>query len=216
MAIGAGGSSGVKAYEAAVRRSFSSPTNNTSNVRSVPSGFKSEDRGGRTRTLSKDAYNTVKDAFNYAQRIGSPMTMDQLSDQYKQYNVKYDRPAVFRENYGDVVNAVGTPLASTYYQDPSGNERFFTAAPPTMGQLFGDMGRALVGGYNTYIPQSQATMGPYGLPVGPEGSMPVSTGGFIQRQPGLLQSIANAGMNYLGSGGMLGSILGMFKSTREK
>ena len=210
MAIGAGGSSGVKAYEAAVRRSFSSPTN-TSNVRSVPSSFKESDKGGRTKTLSKDAYNTVRDAFNYAQSIGSPMTMQDLSNQYKQYNVKYDRPAVFRENYGDVVNAVGTPLASTYYKDPSGAERFFTAAPPTMGQLFGDIGRGLFSGYNTYVPPDQSTT--YGIP---QGAMPVTTGGYIQRQPGLFQNLANAGMDYLGSGGMLGSILGMFKSTKEK
>jgi len=210
MAIGAGGSSGVKAYEAAVRRSFSSPTN-TSNVRSVPSSFKESDKGGRTQTLSKDAYNTVRDAFNYAQSIGSPMTMQDLSNQYKQYNVKYDRPAVFRENYGDVANAVGTPLASTYYKDPSGAERFFTAAPPTMGQLFGDIGRGLFSGYNTYVPPDQSTT--YGIP---QGAMPVTTGGYIQRQPGLFQNLANAGMDYLGSGGMLGSILGMFKSTKEK
>ena len=209
MAIGGGGSSGVKAYESRVRSATPS-FSRSSNVRSAPASFRSSDRGGRGRTLSKRAIETVSDATRYAEKIGSPQTFSSLADQYKQYNVKYDRPAVFRENYGDVVNTVGTPLASTYYMDPNtGAERFFTAAPPTMGQLFGDMGRALFTGYNTYIPQSQSTMGPYGLPVGPEGSMPISSGGYIQRQEGLFPK-------YLSQGGLLGSILGMLKTTRDK
>lgn len=180
-----------------------------SKVRSKPSGGP---QGGKGRTLSKGAIQTVMDASQYARDIGSPMQFSDLADQYKQYNVKYDRPAVFRENYGDQVNTVGTPLASTYYMDPNtGAERFFTAAPPTMGQLFGDIGRAFTG-YNTYIPQSQAIMGPYGLPVGPKGSTALTSGGYVQRQPGIIE----AGMNYLGQGGLLGSILGMFKTTRDK
>jgi len=211
MAIAGGGSGGVKAYEKAVRRatpSYNSPVN------TKPSGGP---QGGKGRTLSKGAIQTVMDATRYAEKIGSPMQFSDIADQYKQYNVKYDRPAVFRENYGDVVNAVGTPLAPTYYKDPvTGEERFVAAAPPTFAQLGGDMGRALFSGYNTYVPQSQATIGPYGLPVGPEGSVPISSGGYIQRQPGLFQSIGKAGMDYLGSGGLLGAILGMFKSTKEK
>ena len=211
MAIGAGGSGGVKAYEKKVRRA--TPSYNPP-PRYKPSGGP---QGGKGKTLSKRAIETISDATRYAEKIGSPMQFSDLANQYKQYNVKYDRPAVFRENYGDVVNTVGTPLASTYYKDPTTDaERFFTAAPPTLGQLFGDVGRGLLSGYNTYVPQSEATMGPYGLPVGPEGSMPISSGGYIQRQPGMLQNIAQAGMNYLGQGGLLGSILGMFKSTKEK
>jgi hypothetical protein len=211
MAIAGGGSGGVKAYEKAVRRA--TPSYNPP-PRYKPSGGP---QGGKGKTLSKRAIETISDATRYAEKIGSPMQFSDLANQYKQYNVKYDRPAVFRENYGDVVNTVGTPLASTYYKDPTTDaERFFTAAPPTLGQLFGDVGRGLFSGYNTYVPQSEATMGPYGLPVGPEGSIPISSGGYIQRQPGMLQNIAQAGMNYLGQGGLLGSILGMFKSTKEK
>ena len=178
-----------------------------SKVRSKPSGGP---KGGKGRTLSRGAIQTVMDASQYARDIGSPMQFSDLANQYKEYNVKYDRPAVFRKNYGDETNAVGTPLASTYYKDPNtGAERFFTAASPTMGQFFGDMAKGLFSGYNTYLPQSSATMGPYGLPVGPEGSVPISSGGFIQRQPGLASKT-------LGSGGLLGAILGMFKSTKEK
>ena len=206
MAIAGGGSGGVEAYE--------------KKVRSKPSGGP---QGGKGRTLSRGAIQTVMDASQYARDIGSPMQFSDLADQYKQYNVKYDRPAVFRESSGStgvqtdeglVFSGPGrTPeefRAGTYYKDPStGAERFFTAAPPTLGQLFGDIGRGLFSGYNTYIPQSQSTIGPYGLPVGPEGSVPISSGGFIQRQPGLVSK-------YLGSGGALGLIAGALKSIKEK
>ena len=71
------------------------------------------------------------------------------------------------------------------------------------------MGRAVSSGYNEYIPQSAAVMGPYGLPVGPEGSIPLTSGGFVQRQQGLFPK-------YLGSGGALGLITGALKSVRDK
>jgi hypothetical protein len=199
MAIGGGGSGGVKAYESRVRKA-------------TPSFSRSSDgpRGGKGRTLSRGAIQTVMDASQYARDIGSPMQFSDLANQYKEYNVKYDRPAVFRENYGDQVNTVGTPLASTYYKDPvTGAERFFTAATPTFAQFGGDMMRGLFSGYNTYLPQSQSTIGPYGLPVGPEGSVPISSGGYIQRQQGFIPK-------YLGSGGALGLITGALKSVRDK
>lgn len=140
--------------------------------------------------MSKRAYKTISDAAKYAKEIGSDKSFSDLAKEYKQTSVKYDRPAVFRANYGDETNKVGTPLASTYYKDPSGIERFFTAAPPTLSQLGGDIKRAFTG-YNklSYNPNSSGT--------------PTTTGGTIEREPGILANLKLSPLSFIPGANML-------------
>lgn len=152
--------------------------------------FKSSKKGGKGKSLSKSALSEVKQAADYAKKIGSDKTFSDLVKEYKQVNVKYDRPATFRGSYGEETNKVGTPLASTYYKDPvTGQERFFTAQAPTFKQLMGDVGRAF-SGYNTlsYDPNAQG--------------IATTTGGQIVRQPGLIE---NFGIPYIGTALKIGN-----------
>lgn len=163
--------------------------------------FKSSKKGGKSKSLSKSALSEVKQASDYAKKIGSDKTFSDLVKEYKQANVKYDRPATFRENYGDEVNKVGTPLASTYYKDPTtGQERFFTAQAPTFKQLMGDVGRGLFSGYNTlsYDPNARGT--------------PTTTGGQIVRQKGLIPSLIDQAMQ--GKVGITGAVKGLWDKVR--
>lgn len=168
-----------------------------SQVSGPPKGFKDKPKGGKGKSLSKSAISEISDAARFAEKIGSDKTFSDLAKQYKQFNVKYDRPATFRETYGEEVNKVGTPLASTYYKDPvTGEERFFTAQAPTFGQLMGDIGRGLFSGYNTlsYDPNV--------------GGVPTTTGGQIVRQQGLFPLLANKAMS--GEFGLMGLAKGLY------
>jgi len=157
--------------------------------------FKDKPKGGKGKSLSKRAISEISDAARFAEKIGSDKTFSDLAKQYKQFNVKYDRPATFRETYGEEVNKVGTPLASTYYKDPvTGEERFFTAQAPTFRQLAGDIGRGLFSGYNTLSYDPNA------------GGIPTTTGGQIVRQKGLFPLLAEKGtpLMQLGKAGLRG------------
>ena len=144
-------------------------------VRKAPKGFKNKAKGGKGKSLSKRAISDISKATRFAESIGSDKKFSDLAKEYKQTNVKYDRPVAFRANYGDETNKVGTPLASTYYKSPEGIERFFTAQSPTFRQLLGDIGRTFTG-YNTlsFNPNAQG--------------ISTTTGGQIVRQPGLIES----------------------------
>jgi len=151
---------------------------------------RASETGGKGKSLSKSAVSEIRDATRFAEKIGSDKKFSDLAKEYKQANVKYDRPATFREAYGEEVNKVGTPLASTYYKDPvTGKERFFTAQAPTIKQLMGDVGRAF-SGYNTlsYDPNAQG--------------IATTTGGQIVRQPGLLE---NFGIPYISTALKIGN-----------
>ena len=112
-------------------------------VRKAPKGFKDKPKGGKGKSLSKRAISEISDAARFAEKIGSDKKFSDLAKQYKEYNVRYGRPATFRETYGEEVNKLGDPMGSTYYKDPvTGEERFFTAQAPTFRQLLGDIGGA--------------------------------------------------------------------------
>lgn len=154
----------------------------------------------KVKSLSKKAISDISKATRFAESIGSDKKFSDLAKQYKQYDVKYpDRPPAFRASYGDEVNKVGTPLASTYYKDPvTGEERFFTAQTPTFKQLAGDIGRGLFSGYNTLSYDPNA------------GGIPTTTGGQIVRQQGLFPLLADKAMS-----GQMG-IIGLAKGLYEK
>jgi hypothetical protein len=159
--------------------------------------FKNKPKGGKGKSLSRRAISEISDAARFAEKIGSDKTFSDLAKQYKQFNVKYDRPATFRETYGEEVNKVGTPLASTYYKDPvTGEERFFTAQAPTFGQLMGDIGRGLFSGYNTLSYDPNA------------GGIPTTTGGQIVRRQGLFPLLADKAMS--GEFGLMGIAKGLY------
>jgi len=114
-----------------------------SQVAGPPKGFKDKPKGGKGKSLSKRAISEISDAARFAEKIGSDKKFSDLAKQYKEYNVRYGRPATFRETYGEEVNKLGDPMGSTYYKDPvTGEERFFTAEAPTFRQLLGDIGGA--------------------------------------------------------------------------
>lgn len=167
-------------------------------VRKAPKGFKNKAKGGKGKSLSKKAISDISKATRFAESIGSDKKFSDLAKQYKQYDVKYpDRPPAFRASYGDEVNKVGTPLASTYYKDPvTGEERFFTASPPTFKQLMGDIGRGLFSGYNTLSYDPNA------------GGIPTTTGGQIVRRQGLFPLLANKAMS--GEFGLMGLAKGLY------
>ena len=168
-----------------------------SQVSGPPKGFKDEPKGGKGKSLSKRAISEISDAARFAEKIGSDKTFSDLAKQYKEYNVKYGRPATFRETYGEEVNKVGDPLASTYYKDPvTGEERFFTAQAPTFKQLMGDIGRGLFSGYNTLSYDPNA------------GGIPTTTGGQIVRRQGLFPLLANKAMS--GEFGLMGLAKGLY------
>ena len=167
-------------------------------VRKAPKGFKNKAKGGKGKSLSKKAISDISKATRFAESIGSDKKFSDLAKQYKQYDVKYpDRPPTFRASYGDEVNKVGTPLASTYYKDPvTGEERFFTAQAPTFKQLMGDIGRGLFSGYNTLSYDPNA------------GGIPTTTGGQIVRRQGLFPLLANKAMS--GEFGLMGLAKGLY------
>ena len=171
-----------------------------SQVARPPKGFKDKPKGGKGKSLSKRAVSEISEAARFAEKIGSDKKFSDLAKQYKQYDVKYpDRPPTFRGSYGEEVNKVGTPLASTYYKDPvTGEERFFTAQAPTFKQLAGDIGRGLFSGYNTLSYDPNA------------GGIPTTTGGQIVRQQGLFPLLADKAMS-----GQMG-IIGLAKGLYEK
>jgi hypothetical protein len=171
-----------------------------SQVSGPPKGFKDKPKGGKGKSLSKRAVSEISEAARFAEKIGSDKKFSDLAKQYKQYDVKYpDRPPTFRGSYGEEVNKVGTPLASTYYKDPvTGEERFFTAQAPTFKQLAGDIGRGLFSGYNTLSYDPNA------------GGIPTTTGGQIVRQQGLFPLLADKAMS-----GQMG-IIGLAKGLYEK
>lgn len=175
-----------------------------SQVAGPPKGFTSSDRGGKGKSLSKKAISDISKATRFAESIGSDKKFSDLAKQYKQYDVKYpDRPPAFRASYGDEVNKVGTPLASTYYKDPvTGEERFFTAQTPTFKQLAGDIGRGLFSGYNTLSYDPNA------------GGIPITTGGQIVRQQGLLPLLADKAMS--GQMGVIGIVKGLYDQAVQK
>ena len=202
-----------------------------SKVRSKPSG---SPRGGKGRYSSKGAINTAMEAAQYARDQGvTGSSFSNLLDKQKALEVKYERSPDQEDykNYLDKLSnyqqglAAGGQIVDGRLQFGMGadDEKFYDAegrqmlsmyepqltVQPTLGQAFGDMGRALFSGYNEYIPQSAAVMGPYGLPVGPEGSIPLTSGGFVQRRQGLVP-------RYLGKGGALGLITGALKSVKDK
>lgn len=203
-----------------------------SKVRSKPSGGP---QGGKGKYSSKGAITTAMEAAQYARDQGvTGASFSDLLNKQKAYEVKYERSPDQQDytNYLDKLSNYQQGLAAGGYLDTQGNlqfpkgkddQKFYDAegkqllsmqtpmftVQPTLGQAFGDMGRALFSGFNEYIPQSAAVIGPYGLPVGPEGSVPLTSGGYVQRRQGLVP-------RYLGSGGALGLITGALKSIKEK
>ena len=169
-----------------------------SQVAGPPKGFKDESKGGKGKSLSKKAISEISEAARFAEKIGSDKTFSDLVKQYKQYDVKYpDRPPTFRGSYGEEVNKVGTPLASTYYKDPvTGEERFFTASAPTFKQLAGDINRALFSGFDTLSYDPNAV------------GVPTTTGGKIVRRQGLFPLIADKAMS--GEFGLMGLAKGLY------
>ena len=202
-----------------------------SKVRSKPSG---SPQGGKGRYASKGAINTAMQAAQYARDQGvTGANFSNLLGQQKALEVKYERSPSQQDyrNYLDKLANYQQGLAAggrieddrlqfgmgkddPKFYDAEGRQLLSMQTPmltvqPTLGQAFGDMGRALFTGFNEYIPQSAAVIGPYGLPVGPEGSVPLTSGGYVQRRQGLVP-------RNLGSGGALGLITGALKSVKDK
>lgn len=227
MAIGGGGSGGVKAYESRVRKA-------------TPSFSRSSDgpQGGKGRYASRGALSNAMQAAQYARdnnvgqyfsssddnRKYSPTSFNALLQKQKELETKYERsPSMqdyktYLDKLGiyDAIQSEGIGLGKDdkKFYDTEGRQILSMSLPtltaqPTFAQFGGDMMRGLFSGYNTYIPQSQSTIGPYGLPVGPEGSVPLTSGGYVQRRQGFIPK-------YLGSGGALGLIAGALKSIKEK
>jgi hypothetical protein len=204
-----------------------------SKVRSKPSG---SPKGGKGRYASRGAINTAMEAAQYArdQKVMGASFSDLLGQQ-KELEVKYER-SPDQQDYKNYLDKLANYQQALYgtsgsriedgrlqfgmgkddrkFYDAEGRQILSMQTPmltvqPTLGQAFGDMGRALFSGFNEYIPQSAAVMGPYGLPVGPEGSVPLTSGGYVQRRQGLVP-------RYLGKGGALGLITGTLKSVKDK
>jgi hypothetical protein len=88
--------------------------------------------------------------------------------------------------------------------DSRGNLMLFTAKPPTLGQMFGDMGRAFTG-YDSLKYPKQEFQGPF--PVGQNRNLP-----YMETTPGMLSGITD----YITGGGLLGKAIQFGKGLFDK
>ena len=164
-------------------------------VRRAPKGFRDKAKGGKGKSLSKSAISRIMSAADSSVPGGS---FSDLAKAEKQKQVKYDRPAdlqkfvdrsrTYQEGIdlggrvedGGVLQMIG---ADGIIRDDQGRQilsmnkpRVTAVAPRNFGEALGDIKRAFTG-YNTlsYDPTSTGT--------------PTTTGGFIERQPGILSNI---------------------------
>lgn len=163
-------------------------------VRRAPKGFKDKAKGGKGKSLSKSAISRIMSAADSSVPGGS---FSDLAKAEKQTQVKYDRPAdlekfvdrsrTYQEGIdlgGRVEDGVLQMIgADGIIRDDQGRQilsmskpRVTAVAPRNFSEALGDIKRAFTG-YNTlsYDPTSTGT--------------PTTTGGFIERQPGILSNI---------------------------
>lgn len=163
-------------------------------VRRAPKGFKDKAKGGKGKSLSKSAISRIMSAADSSVPGGS---FSDLAKAEKQKQVKYDRPAdlqkfvdrsrTYQEGIdlgGRVEDGVLQMIgADGIIRDDQGRQilsmnkpRVTAVAPRNFSEALGDIKRAFTG-YNTlsYDPTSTGT--------------PTTTGGFIERQPGILSNI---------------------------
>jgi len=186
--------------------------------------FKSSEKGGKGKSLSKSAVQKVMSAAQSARdKDVKDASFSDLAKLEKQTQVKYDRGADLQRYvdkqamYQDAINKGATTfvgddgierlnLSGTGIKDEQGRtvlsmfKPYITAMPPTGKQLLGDMGRALFSGYNTlsYDPNAVGT--------------PSTTGGIISRVPGLVPNLFNKAME--GKVGITGAVKGLWDKVR--
>lgn len=164
-------------------------------VRRAPKGFKDKAKGGKGKSLSKSAISRIMGAADSSVSGGS---FSDLAKADKQMQVKYDRPADLQKfvdrsrTYQKGIDAGGRVEdgvlqmigADKIITDDKGRQilsmsqpGITAVAPRNFMEALGDIKRAFTG-YNTlsYDPTSTGT--------------PTTTGGFIERQPGILSNIS--------------------------
>lgn len=183
-------------------------------VRGVPKGFRDKAKGGKGKSLSKSAISRIMDA---ADSSVAGASFSDLAKADKQMQVKYDRSAdlqkfvdkskLYQEGIGlgGRVMEDGT-LQMGGLRDEKGNPIVLTrdgqtilsmsqpgitaVAPRNFGEALGDIKRAFTG-YNTlsYDPTSTGTA--------------TTTGGFIERQPGILANLKLNPLSFIPGANML-------------
>ena len=176
-------------------------------VRGVPKGFRDKAKGGKGRSLSKSAISRIMDASDSSVPGAS---FSDLAKADKQMQVKYDRAADLQKfvdrsrNYQKGIDAGGRVEdgilqmigADGIIRDSQGRQVLsmsqpgITAVAPSFREALGDIKRAFTG-YNTlsYDPTSTGTS--------------TTTGGFIERQPGILASLKFNPLSFIPGANML-------------
>ena len=177
-------------------------------VRRAPKGFKDKAKGGKGKSLSKSAISRIMSAADSSVPGGS---FSDLAKKEKQTQVKYDRPADLQKfvdrsrTYqkgvdlgGRVEDGVLQMIgADGIIRDPQGRQilsmsqpGITAVAPRNFREALGDIKRAFTG-YNTlsYDPTSTGT--------------PTTTGGFIERQPGILANLKFNPLSFIPGANML-------------
>ena len=137
-----------------------------------------------------------RDVYNLqagTERAGNKMSFAELGRAANERGSKSMRPVQINTSFfGDDSGRQVTPSML----DSQGNFMPFTAKPPTLPQLFGDVSRAFTG-YNSLKYPDSSMQGP--MPAGQNQNTM-----FMQNTPGMMSGI----MDYVTGGGILGKTLG--------